>query len=240
MNRLDIIQHTIDKKDARHYLEIGVKKGKVFLKVKAPRKIAVDPNFKISFKKKLKACRKDTSNIFNKYYEMISDEFFKRYHRRLERLDGIDVAFIDGLHTYQQTLIDVQNCLTYLSPNGVIIMHDCNPASEAEALAVASREQSPRFNAQGQKIGWSGDVWKTIAHLRSTRHDLNIFVLDCDSGVSIITKGSPEDSLDFTPEMIENLAYEDLVTRQSIVLSRHAALRAAYSGRFLLFDIIIR
>ncbi|CAB1074674.1 hypothetical protein D1AOALGA4SA_2493 [Olavius algarvensis Delta 1 endosymbiont] len=29
-------------------------------------------------------------------------------------------------------------------------------------------------------------------------------------------------------------------TRQSIVLSRHAALRAAYSGRFLLFDIIIR
>ncbi|CAB1080971.1 hypothetical protein D1AOALGA4SA_8638 [Olavius algarvensis Delta 1 endosymbiont] len=31
-----------------------------------------------------------------------------------------------------------------------------------------------------------------------------------------------------------------LRTRQSIVLSRHAALRAAYSGRFLLFDIIIR
>jgi len=36
------------------------------------------------------------------------------------------------------------------------------------------------------------------------------------------------------------LLFIKVITRQSIVLSRHAALRAAYSGRFLLFDIIIR
>ena len=33
MNRLDIIQLTINQKKARRYLEIGVKKGKVFLNV---------------------------------------------------------------------------------------------------------------------------------------------------------------------------------------------------------------
>ncbi|CAB1056245.1 Biotin carboxyl carrier protein [Olavius sp. associated proteobacterium Delta 1] len=219
MDRLDIIQQTIQKKKAQRYLEIGVKKGKVFLQVPARRKIAVDPNFKISFKKKKDAWLQDASNFFNKYYEMTSDDFFERYHRRLQRLDGIDVAFIDGLHRYRQSLKDVQNCLTYLSPNGVIIMHDCNPASEAEAVEVASREQAPRINSQGQKLGWSGDVWKTIVHLRSTREDLNVFVLDCDHGVGIITKGRPENKLDFTTEMIEALAYEDLVRNREQILN---------------------
>lgn len=32
---------------------------------------------------------------------------------------------------------------------------------------------------------WSGDVWKSIVHLRSIRPDLRVAVLDCDSGVGI-------------------------------------------------------
>jgi len=84
---------------------------------------------------------------------------------------------------------------------------------------VDSRDQSPRINAQGQKVGWSGDVWKTITHLRSTPQDLNIFVLDCDSGVGIITRGAPEDTLDFTTETIESLAYEDLVNNREKILN---------------------
>jgi hypothetical protein len=67
MNRLDIIQQTINKKKANRYLEIGVKKGKVFLNVPARRKLAVDPEFKIKPKKKIKAYIRNASNIFNKY-----------------------------------------------------------------------------------------------------------------------------------------------------------------------------
>lgn len=40
MNRFDVIQQTIAEKKVRNYLEIGVKKGKLFLKVKARKKIA--------------------------------------------------------------------------------------------------------------------------------------------------------------------------------------------------------
>jgi len=35
---------------ARNYLEIGIKKGKAFLNIKARKKIAVDPQIKISMK----------------------------------------------------------------------------------------------------------------------------------------------------------------------------------------------
>ena len=119
MNRRDIIQRTINKLSARNYLEIGVKKGKVFLEIKARKKIAVDPQFKIDTKRKIKSWSKNFFNIFNEYYEMTSDRFFEMHSNRLVQLSGLDVAFIDGLHTYKQSLKDVKNCLSFLNKNGV-------------------------------------------------------------------------------------------------------------------------
>jgi hypothetical protein len=98
-------------------------------------------------------------------------------------------------------------------------MHDCNPGCETEAVEVDSREQASRTDARGRKLGWSGDVWKTIAHLRSTRNDLNIFVLDCDHGVGIITRDRPESIIDFTPEKIKQLTYKDLDNNREQILN---------------------
>ena len=42
---------------------------------------------------------------------------------------------------------------------------------------------------------WSGDVWKAIVYLRSTRPDLRVAVLKCDLGVGIVRKGSPESTI---------------------------------------------
>ena len=39
---------------------------------------------------------------------------------------------------------------------------------------------------------------------------LRIFVLDCDTGVGIITRGSPDATLDFTKEQIDRLSYDGL------------------------------
>ncbi len=219
MNRLDIIQQTINKKKAHRYLEIGVKKGKVLLNVTARRKIAVDPNFKIKPKKKIAACFNNTTNFFNKYYEMTSDEFFERQGQFLSRLKGIDVVFIDGLHTHEQTLKDIENCLKYLQPDGVIIMHDCNPTSEIQACPAASREEADDLRLYGKRQAWSGDVWKTIAHLRSTRKDLNVFVLDCDNGIGVVTNGRPENMLAFSSERIKDLSYDDLAKDRANILN---------------------
>ena len=53
MNRQKLLQEIIDKIDVKNYLEIGTFQGDSFFPLKCQTKIAVDPQFKISRKKKL-------------------------------------------------------------------------------------------------------------------------------------------------------------------------------------------
>ncbi len=215
MKRTKVIQNIIDGIRGRTYLEIGVSRGGNFFSVRARRKIGVDPHFNFGIRKKLKWCFKNIYNVTANYYEMDSDSFFA-----LGCLGGgVDVAFIDGLHTFEQSLKDVTNSLKYLSPGGVIIMHDCNPQSEVAASPVHSIDPSATSNIQDWKIIWNGDVWKTICYLRSAHRDLNVFVLDCDQGLGIITRGNSEDTLSFTPEQIDNLTYKDLAKDRKKLLN---------------------
>ena len=46
-------------------------------------------------------------------------------------------------------------------------------------------------------------------HLRSLRDDINVFTLDCDHGLGIITKGKPENKLNFSLQEIVQFDYED-------------------------------
>jgi len=217
LNRLEVIQALIDCKRAKTYLEIGVECGDVFLKVKAGKKIAVDPKISISKKSRFRSILKNISNISNQYYEMTSDVFFETKANFFR--SSLDVVFIDGLHTYGQSLKDVENCLKLLNEDGVIIMHDCNPLSESVAYPANSWEHAESLKLDGWTGAWSGDVWKTIAYLRSTQEKLHIVVLDCDYGLGIITKGIPENMLKFSKEEIEKLSYDDLGKNRSQILN---------------------
>ena len=211
MTRIDVIQKLIDAKRAKTYLEIGVEYQACFLQIKAPRKIAVDPRF-IFWDKKTMAKRylKNLwSNIFNKYYEMTSDDFF-RTQPQLFSKRKIDVAFIDGLHEYNQVVRDVNNCLERLG-EGVIVLHDCNPNSEEEALLSDHLPAPDR--------AWMGDTWKAVVHFRSCRNDLNIFVLDTDAGLGIITRGKPDKPLAYSAKDIENLSYKELAKNRVEILN---------------------
>ncbi len=218
MNRLSIIQKIINHKRNCTYLEIGLGSGNNFYKIRARKKIGVDPNLKIK-KKKFRLVLKNRWNIFNKYYEMDSNGFFKNKSDVLIKYNGLDVVFIDGLHTFEQSLRDVQNCLKFLKENGVIIMHDCNPPSELAALPAQSYEEVQNLNLTAWTGDWCGDVWKTIAYLRSTQKDLNVFVLDYDYGIGIITKGKPEEIIEYKPEEIKNFSYKDLNKNRKTILN---------------------
>jgi hypothetical protein len=217
INRVTVLQKIINRKRAATYLEIGVLAGDAFLRIKAKHKWGVDPNFEIEPIKKLRYYMKNISNIFNEYYDMDSDSFFEKKNAMLSKY-GLDVAFIDGLHTFPQSLKDVQNTLNYLNKNGVIVLHDCNPLSEVAALPAESIREIQKMNPEGFNGIWNGDVWKTIAYLRATRKDLNVFVLDCDFGLGVITKGTPTSVLEYSVEKLQNLSYDDLSKdRQSIL-----------------------
>lgn len=206
INRTTVIQNLIEQKQAKIYLEIGVATGDNFLQIRADRKMAVDPDFRIP--------GGYTSNGSIDYYEMTSDDFFASQSEILTQY-GLDIVFVDGLHTYEQSLKDLLNALEFLNDGGVIVMHDCNPPSKLIAHPVLSEaKKMPGFTR-----AWMGDVWKTIVYLRSLRSDLRVFVLDCDCGVGIVQKKSPESMLKYSQEAIANLSYEEFEANRVSLLN---------------------
>ncbi|WP_006245475.1 class I SAM-dependent methyltransferase [Mycolicibacterium tusciae] len=205
MNRIKAVQQALGRRSSRVYLEIGVSRGSAFRRITAQEKIAVDPAFKLSTRTRRRA---DAKAQATHYFETTSDAFFTSQAGFLEQ-HGVDVALIDGLHTYGQVVRDVEHTLRYLRENGVIFIHDCNPTKASVACPATSYAD---FRAQNRwwEIDWSGDVWKSIVELRSTRRDLQIAVLDCDWGVGVVRRGNSGPDLDYSPAEIEALSYADL------------------------------
>ncbi len=196
--RLEVIQKIFNKIKGKTYVEVGVRFGCVFLRMNASRKIGIDPQFQIPLLKKLAFFK---GFFRNEYFEKTSDDFFVQDAKEFEK-GKIDVAFIDGWHTYDQSLKDFKNCLNHLSDKGVIILHDCNPTTPEMA---------------SEKSAW--EVWKTIVYIRSNYKDLNAFVLDRDYGMGITLKGPQENMLSYTPEEIKNMTYADLEKNRKNLLN---------------------
>ena len=216
-------------------MEIGVSWGHAFLTINAQRKIGVDPKnllpvhrftrdldtWLLESKKAYRLIRQmlGLENIF--FFEQTSDCFFRDNADVFEQKQ-IDVALIDGLHDYGQALRDTENCLKHLSPHGVIVLHDCNPANPAMAVPANSIEEAAAKKVPGWDDLWCGDAWKTILHLRSQRPDLNVFVLDCDMGIGIVTRGQTSRPLSMTLEQIQKADYQDLVKNRKSWLNLKA------------------
>ena len=161
MNRIELINHYLSKKDFKKYLEIGVYKGHSYDGVKAAIKDSVDPDEKTPAT-----------------YHLTSDDFFENIAPNLDY--KYDVIFIDGLHHTEQVDKDIQNSLKYLEDDGVIILHDCNPINEMRQRVPAD------FDIW--EHGWNGDVWKSVVKFRKNNSYLKykIFVIDADEGLGVI------------------------------------------------------
>jgi hypothetical protein len=215
MKRSDVIQLVINKMKAKTYLEVGVFKGANFLKIRCKKKVAVDPEIKISKRRILLWTIKTPHNLFAEYYKLTSDDFFKNKRMNFK----FDVVFIDGLHTYEQTLKDVVNSLECLNENGVIILHDCNSPNKEAATPASSIDHVFKMNLPGFKGLWNGDVWKTILYLRSQRKDLKTFVLDCDEGLGFIIRGMNDNCLKISEDELNRMTYDDLAADKESLLN---------------------
>lgn len=235
-NKVGIIQAALDALGAKTYLEIGVASGDCFLRIKAQRKIAVDPAPESSFRSRMRCVSSTQPQLPDRLpgewlFEMTSDEFFAK-HATLFTEQPIDVVLIDGLHAYAQSLQDVLNCLACLGPKGVIVLHDCNPVSEAIGYPAPSYEAAERLHLPNWNGHWSGDVWKTIVHLRACRDDLQVFVLDCDMGVGIVSRKEAATRLGYAVKDVEKLSYRDLDQQRKALLNlKHPRYFYAFLAR---------
>lgn len=210
MNRVDVVRGALAATAGNRYLEIGVRDGDCFDHVDAATKIAVDPDmrFRVPLRARLRrAVRARTGTL---YFGVTSDAFFARHAARLA---PFDVVFVDGLHTYEQSYRDVVSALEQLVADGIVVVHDCSPASPA--AAAPSLEEAA--TSEGWNGEWNGDVYKAIVRLR-THADLRVSVLDCDHGVGVVRRGLPDERLELDAAAIERLTYDDLVADRARLL----------------------
>lgn len=156
--RTDLLNHLAEKYNLQRYLEIGVQVPELnFDKIKCAYKIGVDPDPKAGAA-----------------FKITSDEFFQYSH--FMDCDGpFDLIFVDGKHTAEQVKKDFENSLKILSPNGFIVLHDCNPLQEEHTIV-------PRPTPRGH---WNGDVWR-FAVATKGYDELIRCTVDIDNGCMVI------------------------------------------------------
>jgi hypothetical protein len=135
--RTDLLNFLAEKYNLQRYLEIGVQVPELnFDKIKSCCKVGVDPS----------------PNIYseeNVIYQLTSDEFFTKFQNGWPGIETwpnnsvgtFDLIFIDGLHTAEQVKKDFENAMKILSPNGFIVLHDCNPEKEEHTIVPRPTER---------------------------------------------------------------------------------------------------
>jgi hypothetical protein len=150
------------------YVEIGVAGGDSLALAKPGSKaIGIDPKPRPDIRIKALA----------KLYPITSDQFFAFYNM-LEELGtpSVSLAFVDGLHHFEQVLKDIINLEHYSDKQTVVVFHDCLPVARVLGSRVIATDL------------WCGDVWKVVPCLRKYRPDLRLGVVPTrPSGLGIIT-----------------------------------------------------
>jgi len=154
------------------YLEIGVDAGRTLCLARPPTlAIGVDPA----------APSGGAFATETRLAALESDVFFQS-GRADEELAGrpIELAFVDGLHHFEQALRDLAHVERRARPESVVLLHDCLPLD----AATSSRERRTGF--------WSGDVWKILPALAGHRPDLDVFVIPAyPTGLAVVTRLDP-------------------------------------------------
>ena len=173
----DLLAEIHHKWPPRAYIEIGVATGKsLALAGSLTRSLGIDPSTASQDHLYYNSPENNPQ-----LYKMTSNDFFANRDviKEMGQLH-FDVAFIDGLHHFDQVLMDFINLEKYAGPDSIILIHDCLPINSR----VSSRDPSTWF--------WTGDVWKAIPCLLTVRPDLEIITLPIfPSGIALIRRLDP-------------------------------------------------
>jgi SAM-dependent methyltransferase len=164
---LEVLEQIHRIRNPRGYLEIGVRDGNS-LELSTSPAVAIDPtpgNY----------VAREKLDVF----ELTSNQFF-REHNVDDYLQHIDLAFIDGLHLFENVYQDFVNIEAHMEPSGMVILDDIYPNTQLQG----ARDRQSNF--------WMGDVWKFWMRLQELRPDLVFIELDTSpSGLGIVLNLDP-------------------------------------------------
>lgn len=153
MERSEVLRPILALFKAPRYLEIGVRAGETFFALSAVHKVAVDPNFEFD----VEAAR--AREPHSQFFEAASDRFFGEL---IEPDAKFDVIYIDGLHTFEQTLRDFCNSVCVLADRGVIVIDDVVPNSYASSLPNLLASVRLKEALGDPDRSWMGDVYRLV------------------------------------------------------------------------------
>ncbi len=153
MLRADIINAISKLYNDPSYLEVGVWQGGTFDAVSVSRKVAVDPKFDFDHVQRQKA------ESGNTYHEVTSNAYFAAHPSGANRFD---IIFLDGLHTFEQTLTDLLHAVDRVKDNGIIIVDDVIPDSFPASMRSEGQCYQFRQLTQDNSTHWMGDVFKLV------------------------------------------------------------------------------
>lgn len=166
MNHTQILNRLAEVHGYQKYLEIGVQNPENnFNKIICREKYGVDP-----------VRAPDHVKYDGEFYQMDSNAFFRMFSSNGGNAE-FDLIFIDGLHEWEQCLIDIINSIKMLDTGGSIVIHDLLPVSRSmQAIPRTSKE-------------WTGDVWRAWMYAEQfLQHDFSSWeILDCDYGVGVLS-----------------------------------------------------
>jgi len=198
------------------YVEIGVHEGDS-LRAARPGTLCVgiDP----------RGSPPDGRSSSAQVFAMTSDEFFAS-HDLAAVLGGrpFAMAFIDGLHLFEQALQDFINLERYAGPDSLVVLHDCIPLD----AQTSARVRTTHF--------YSGDVWKLTLCIREYRPDLRMVVVPAaPTGLCLVDglNASSTTLSDRAPRIVEEyrrLTYDDYRMRVGRMPPRIDNLQAAITA----------
>jgi len=153
MLRSDIINQLLKLFESPKYLEIGVWRGDTFHAVLSNNKSAVDPSFQFD-----KSAPEYNSPGIS-YFEQTSNAYFSDHPSNENKFDLI---FLDGLHTFEQTLTDLLHAVDRLRDDGIIIIDDVIPDSYPASMRSEADCYNFRLSSNDPGTHWMGDVYKLV------------------------------------------------------------------------------
>jgi capsular polysaccharide biosynthesis protein len=178
--RSAVLQQILNLFESPSYLEIGVDSGLTFHSLSAFQKVAVDPDFKFT---------PPANTMAAEYYAVTSDEYFAT-HCPANKF--FDVVYIDGLHTFEQTLRDMLNAVLRLKPGGVVVIDDILPVSYHASLpdlrvALLVRDHlAGNASPQMADNTWMGDVYKLAFFIQTFMQQLSYATVQETLGQMIV------------------------------------------------------
>lgn len=202
VSRAETIQALLDFYPAPTYLEVGVQDGVTFHAVKAATKVAVDPFFRFPVKNRDPAAS---------YFETTSDAYFSTLNRRSPKFN---VIFLDGLHTFEQTLRDLLTAIDYLQSDGVIVIDDVIPSSYHASLpSIPEFERIWPVASKDGSVDWMGDVYRMVFFIETFLPAYNYATIADNHGQLVMWRGKRGSALkeERTVEAVSRLEYKDTI-----------------------------